>query len=230
MQAVDLQDKLLTQDLGAVGGRHTAALFCGAPATHSPVTPGASGGGVFTGGRLSLQRFSACTSVYTHGHTCAHTQMHWHTGGGLPGQETPVSTAPPLPPSPCLEVGLTALFTDEEARLETPVFRWRTATLRGLWMPDKPASGGRGAGPGLGPSQVRTCDPTFKVGPGRTHLSWTDGETKAQRGQGLVCDTQKAGGRAGSFLTTARRLKISVLQFQGSFETPSTYGPGPLCG
>ena len=40
-------------------------------------------------------------------------------------------------------------------------------------MPDKPASGGQGAGPGLGPSQVRTRDPTFKVGPGKTHLSWT---------------------------------------------------------
>ena len=35
--------------------------------------------------------------------------------------------------------------------------------------------------------------------------------------------------QAGSFLTTAWKLKINILQFQGSFETPSTYGPGPLC-
>lgn len=102
-------------------------------------------------------------------------------------------------------------------------------TLRGLWAPDKPASGGQGAGPGLGPSQVRPHGPSFKAGPGKTHLSWTDGEAEAQRGQGLVRDTADWW-QAGSFLTTAWRLKISVLQFQGSFETPSTYGPGPRCG
>lgn len=71
--------------------------------------------------------------------------------------------------------------------------------------------------------------PSFKAGPGKTHLSWTDGEAEAQRGQGLVRDTADWW-QAGSFLTTAWRLKISVLQFQGSFETPSTYGPGPRCG
>ena len=76
--------------------------------------------------------------------------------------------------------------------------------VQGAGVPARPKWRGRGvgkvgagAGPGLGPSRVRPHGPTLKAGPGKTRLSCTDGETEAQRGQRLVHDTQRTGGRLG---------------------------------
>lgn len=113
MQAVDLQDKLCLRRIWGrwVGG--TRLLFS---ARHQPPTRlsalGACGEGVFSGGRLSLQRFSACTSVYTHGHTCAHTQMQ----GTRRRPPWPGHSCLNSPSLPCIEVDLTTLIRDEEAK------------------------------------------------------------------------------------------------------------------
>lgn len=96
MQAVDLQDKLCLRRIWGRWVSGTRLLFS---ARHQPPTRlsalGACGEGVFTGGRLSLQRFSACTSVYTHGPTCAHTQMHRHTEAASLAR--PLLSQQPLP-------------------------------------------------------------------------------------------------------------------------------------
>lgn len=112
MQDVDLQDKLC---LRRIGGRWVGGARLLFPAGHQPPTRlsplGASGGASSLGGVGHCSGFLRVL-LCIHTGVRAHTQMHWCTGGGLPGQATPVSTAPSLP---CLEVGLTALITDEEA-------------------------------------------------------------------------------------------------------------------
>ena len=185
---------MLTQNLGAVGGRHTAALFCAAPATHSPVSPGClRRERLHWGAFMTAAVFCLYLCVYTRAYACTHTDAQAH-GRRPPWPGDSCLSSPSLP---CMEADLRTLIRDEEAKARGACVKVENGGSEGPLDARQARVWGAGAGPGLGPSRVRPHGPTLKAGPGKTRLSCTDGETEAQRGQRLVRDTQRTGGRLG---------------------------------
>ena len=104
---------MLTQNLGAVGGRHTAALFCAAPATHSPVSPGClRRERLHWGAFMTAAVFCLYLCVYTRAYACTHTDAQAH-GRRPPWPGDSCLSSPSLP---CIEADLTTLIRDEEAK------------------------------------------------------------------------------------------------------------------